>query len=123
MEIKMSGIDDIAAERRRQTEKEGWSSEHDDQHKDGSLALAAALYATPIPLAEITTVRDSASGGMQVYSKDPWPWTDTGVNGAWNCWDKRAKHDYRRRLVIAGALIAAEIDRYDREVSRQSEAG
>jgi hypothetical protein len=28
-------------------------------------------------------------------------------------WDKRRKHDRRRKLVIAGALIAAEIDRLD----------
>jgi hypothetical protein len=38
-----------------------------------------------------------ASGG------DAWPWSRN--------WDKRDKHSRTRRLEIAGALIAAEIDR------------
>ncbi|PZQ21140.1 MAG: hypothetical protein DI569_12810, partial [Sphingopyxis macrogoltabida] len=40
-----SAIDDIAAERRRQVEAEGWTPDHDDEHGDGSLAAAAATYA------------------------------------------------------------------------------
>lgn len=110
----MSGIEAIAAERKRQVEAEGWSPEHDDQHTDCSLALAAALYATPVTLVQLQI------GTIHVRSIDPWPWKDSGINGSWNCWDKRSKHSYRRRLVIAGALLAAEIDRYDREVGRQS---
>ena len=39
----MSVIDEIAAERKRQIEAEGWTSEHDDQeHEGGALAIAAA---------------------------------------------------------------------------------
>lgn len=38
----MSVIDEIAAERQRQVEVEGWTAEHDDKHADGSLAQAAA---------------------------------------------------------------------------------
>lgn len=34
---------------------------------------------------------------------DPWPWPMS--------FDNRQQHDQLRRLVIAGALIAAEIDR------------
>lgn len=41
----MSAIDDIAAERCRQTEVEGWTPDHDDQHVGGELARAAACYA------------------------------------------------------------------------------
>lgn len=37
-----SGIDLIAAERQRQIEEEGWTPDHDDQHTNGELALAAA---------------------------------------------------------------------------------
>ncbi|MCM0757438.1 hypothetical protein M7775_02505, partial [Sporomusa sphaeroides DSM 2875] len=42
-----SGIELIAAERQRQISQEGWTPEHDDQHANGELALAAACYAIP----------------------------------------------------------------------------
>ena len=42
-----TGIKLIAKERKRQIEKEGWSAEHDSQHKDGEIAIAASCYAMP----------------------------------------------------------------------------
>ncbi|EJH1054477.1 hypothetical protein NCL57_004424 [Salmonella enterica] len=36
---------DVIAERYRQQSVEGWTSEHDDEHSDGELALAASCYA------------------------------------------------------------------------------
>ncbi|MEC8629905.1 MAG: hypothetical protein VXY73_07425 [Pseudomonadota bacterium] len=102
----MTGIDAIAAERKRQIEAEGWTAEHDDQHTDETLALVAALYATPIPLFS------QEIGESHTLFEDPWPteWDDA--------WDKRGELNRRRRLEIAGALIAAEIDRLDRETAR-----
>ena len=99
-----TGIEKITDERQRQIEKEGWTPEHDEQHEEGELALVAALYATPIPLLQQITGR---YGGPEFA--DPWPdsWDDE--------WDKRKKHRKLRRLVIAGALIAAEIDRIQRQ--------
>ena len=94
----MKAIDEIRVERARQVTDEGWTPEHDDKHSDGSLAMAAALYASPSPL----YATDSA--GWSFY--DPWPWPD---------FDKRKRHNDRRRLVIAGALIVAEIERLDRD--------
>ena len=41
----MSGLADIAAERQRQIDAEGWSTDHDDAHADGQLAIAGAAYA------------------------------------------------------------------------------
>lgn len=38
----MSVIEEIAAERKRQIEIEGWTREHDEQHANGELANAAA---------------------------------------------------------------------------------
>jgi hypothetical protein len=35
------GLSLIAAERQRQIEAEGWTSEHDDEHVNGEIALAA----------------------------------------------------------------------------------
>ena len=112
-----TGIELIAEERQRQIEKEGWSAEHDEQHTKGELALAAALYASPIPLFE----RRETHGA--VTFKDPWPWWDQieitrygdGSTTKVPAWDKRAKHSRLRKLVIAGALIAAEIDRLQRK--------
>lgn len=97
-EVKMkTGVDLIAEERQRQIHQEGWTAEHDakDHHK-GGLVRAALCYA------------DNALPDHYSYL-DPstWPWDPT--------WDKRSKHGRRRSLVIAGALIAAELDRLIRE--------
>lgn len=85
--MKSRGVELIAAERRRQIEVEGWTAEHDAQHKGGELSLAAAVYAVPNHLRGILMVL--------------WPWD--------SFWYK--PKDRIRDLVRAGALIAAEIDR------------
>lgn len=105
----MSGIDAIAAERQRQIREENWTPEHDDQHTDESLALVAAMYATPLRLYSVE------AGDRYFIFEDPWPtsWSDD--------WDRRDDFDRRRRLVVAGALIAAEIDRLDREDAIRTE--
>ena len=110
----MTVIDEIADERRRQVEAEGWTPEHDDKHSDRSLSMAAALYAAPEPLYQLERVADG-----DFLFRDPWPWFERvpGARGGWlptRAWDKRGKHDRRRRLVIAAALIVAEIERLDR---------
>ncbi len=108
------GAELIAKERQRQIKEEGWSAEHDEQHTEGELALVAALYATPITL----FAEKKCDKTTKYY--DPWPWHDTtnydryndgGVNIEVPAWDKRKKHSRMRKLTIAGALIAAEIDR------------
>lgn len=96
----------VNAERHRQVHVEGWDAAHDDEHTDRSLALVAALYATPIALTNFA-------------GNDPWPWryVDDDLQSRTppsNCWDKRNQHDERRRLVIAGALVVAELERLDR---------
>lgn len=101
-----TGIERIAAERQRQIDVEGWTPEHDDEHSDGSLALAAACYATSDIYKPVIT-----PGGKTLFA-DPWPWSSE--------WDKRPVDGtaprYRiRALEKAGALIAAEIDRLARQ--------
>ncbi|HRP76261.1 MAG TPA: hypothetical protein PKZ27_11710 [Rhodocyclaceae bacterium] len=115
----MTGVDLIAAERQRQQDVEGWTPDHDDEHDDGSLALAAVCYASPVKLYE---QHDYAAGPA---FRDPWPDSWDGR------WDKRFRYGERRTnpgnmapdpatytdaeridlLAKAGALIAAEIDR------------
>lgn len=90
----------IAVERARQLPGgEGFDSDHDDRHTSGELAMAAACYAAPVP---IFTVAFCGDGDTQ----DAWPWGEE--------WDKREDHDEMKRLVIAGALIVAEIERLQR---------
>lgn len=97
----MSVIDEIAAERRRQIEVEGWTAEHDDRHRPGDLAAAGACYAQ--------------SAYMSV--EDRFFWTDIGlvpIEWPWGrAWWKPTTA--RRDLIKAAALIVAEIERMDRE--------
>ena len=95
-----SGIERIADERNRQIEEEGWDEKHDSQHNNDELPLSAICYASPINY-EIYVRVQNAKG---YHFVDPWP-------PHWWRWDKRNKHSRVRRLEIAGALIAAEIDR------------
>ena len=84
---------DVIAERQRQQSVEGWKPEHDDEHCNGELAMAAVCY-----INETGTV--NRNGGK------PWGWP---WDASW--WKPKTR---RRNLVKAGALILAEIERLDR---------
>jgi hypothetical protein len=110
-------IDEIAAERQRQRDAEGWTDKHDDAHADGSLAQAAACYAASARdhafASELMRLKPPRAGityqdVMASMSKLPWPrsWSPE--------WDKREKHPPRRQLIIAAALCIAEVERIDR---------
>lgn len=81
-------LDDIAAERRRQTEQEGWTPDHDDEHSDGQLAAAAACYAMP------PDYRDYGPEHLEMLAPQEWPWSEE--------WWKPTPSDRRRELVKAG---------------------
>jgi len=99
-ELFSPGAQLIAEERLRQISDEGWSAEHDDKGEQrGGLLRAAMCYA------------DNALPEHTSYiAPDTWPWDEE--------WDKREKHSRLRSLVIAGALIAAEIDRVQRKLQK-----
>lgn len=83
---------DVLAERQRQISDEGWTPEHDDTHGPFALGTAAGCYAMYT---------------LAFPEGDPppgWPW-------ATEWWKPR---DHRRNLVKAGALILAELERFDR---------
>ena len=113
----MDPIELIAAERRRQVAVEGWTPEHDDAHDESEMAWAAACYAAPAPIkAEVDVpcnCREASChhlfGRVGTTWADAWPWEAQ--------YDKRGKHDRMRCLVIAGALIVAEIERLQRDGS------
>lgn len=97
-----TGADRIAAERKRQVDKEGYDSSHDDEHIDGELAMAASCYAAT---ERIYTKREV--GNEDVWFENPWPWDDFDDK-------RRTMYTNKERIRIlekSGALIAAEIDR------------
>jgi hypothetical protein len=101
--------DEIMAERLRQVDAEGWTEEHDDQHTDGELALAAGCYA-------IQATREGWSSVDTFYNSDRhpripryWPWLEADSSApSWKPGEER------RDLIKAAALIVAEIERIDR---------
>lgn len=97
----------IIAERYRQKEVEGWSDEHDDNHQPGELARAAAAYAHTAGLHVLAG--DEFGRAKDLYCPNVWPWS----------LDWWKPQDFRRDLVRAGALIVAELERWDRN-RRQS---
>jgi len=99
----MTGAEQIEQERVRQIEREGFCASHDKSrdHTKGQLSIAAACYA--VAGVEGPKGRPFVAADKYHPCADAWPW---GTKS-----DKREKHNRMRRLVIAGALIAAEIDR------------
>lgn len=96
-----TGIELIAEERQRQIEKEGWTPEHDDEHKAGELANAAAYYAMTDGTIDFINSRWGEDNHLYI-----WPFELE--------WLKRTPENRIRELQKAGALIAAEIDRLNR---------
>lgn len=82
---------DIGEERHRQLTSEGFDDKHDDQYKRDELVDAAIAY---------------LQYGYPTCTVVPpfWPWD----SGWWKPKDRRSS------LIKAAALIAAEIDRLDR---------
>lgn len=102
----MSVLDEIADERRRQLTLEGWTAEHDDGHDQGELAKAAACFAVDEHLFRAEE-RPSTGYAPSTSYVPLWPWDD-------DWWKPR---DRRQNLVLAAALIVAEIERMDRAAS------
>lgn len=109
------GVHRIECERLRQINKLGYTFDHDDEHADGELAMAAACYAAPTL---IFTRNDHRNGA--VWFNDPWPW-QREEDARWEDGGVVLRlittEDRIHLLTKAGALIAAEIDRLLRKSS------
>lgn len=116
----MTGAELIAKERDRQVASEGYDGAHDDDHVGGELALAAACYASPVPI----YVREDAANVVSFV--DPWPWTEADARPRRGNVilprTSQTPHQQVRQLTKAGALIAAEIDRIQRAIARRAES-
>lgn len=101
----MSGISMIAQERTRQITDKGYDAAHDDAHSDGFLVdVAASLLRLGPEIASQIEVHDGTPEEER-----------TTVHIL-----RKHGHDRIRVLAIAGALIAAEIDRLEREKVRST---
>lgn len=103
----MTVQEDIAAERRRQVDVEGWTPEHDDSHHNGELLAAAQAY-----FHHATHRADAASLGHSYVTKAAppgWPW-----ELKW--WKPK---EPRRDLIRSGALAKAEEERLTRIFHRR----
>lgn len=99
-DTNMTGAELISAERLRQmTIKElggeGWTPEHDDQHKKGEMSDAATCYMFAVTACIYGLI-------PSITPPSIWPWEDQH-------W--KPSEDPTKNLIKAGALIAAEIDR------------
>lgn len=100
---------DVLSERQRQIDEEGWTPEHDDQHRRGELVAAALAYGTraTVWLRLQTQGKDEGEIALMAGRASlpaTWPWEPK--------WWK--PHGLRRCLVIAAALIIAQIEALDR---------
>lgn len=128
----MSGIDRIAAERRRQIDVEGWGPQHDDRYQGGELVTAARLYAEAAVIVEhspqaVASVRRRLeyTGGDPAADEDLARMIENPARH-YHGWDRAPREwplaaelwkpspDAARNLDKAGALLAAEIDRLER---------
>jgi hypothetical protein len=91
-----TGVELIAAERQEQIEKHGISVEY-DVATNTEFQLSAAASVLIMDVSDEMSKEEVSSG-----RPDGWGRKD---------WEKMTSKDYKSRLIIAGALIAAEIDR------------
>jgi hypothetical protein len=89
----------VRAERQRQIAGEGYHPDRDDEHDRDELVRAAVMY---------------AMHGVPGPGHGPhmWPWRERSF---------RPKEDRRRNLVIAAALLLAELERLERKRERDEE--
>ena len=105
-----TGIEIISAERKRQIEKEGYTAEYDDNQK-GNLSDAAAIYA--LGRNDRLCPLQNGDSILETF----WPWSMKDYKPAKYKLTDSYKEICKQRvheLAKAGALIAAEIDRLQR---------
>jgi hypothetical protein len=93
----------VVAERFRQMEQEGWSTEHDDEHRHGDLARAGACYLLEFALRKDDT---QLARDLRPMIGRLWPWHRE--------WWKPRKEEPRRDVVRGVALAIAEGEKFDR---------
>lgn len=98
-----TGIELMAKERQHQISPPGRMPGYEDQLRPGQLAAAASCY-LELALAQVRGVEDLDE--FKYDTLDFWPWDED--------WFKTSPEPVQN-LIKAGALIAAEIDRLQRQ--------
>lgn len=91
-----TGVELIADERKEQIEKHGYSI-RDDKEYNTSFEFPLTKVASALSI-------DDNGNRLAKEAMKPSNWNQES-------WDKMMSKTYKERLIIAGALIAAEIDR------------
>ncbi|MHC4621481.1 MAG: hypothetical protein ACYTEQ_27380 [Planctomycetota bacterium] len=89
----MTGLELIAEERREQVEIHGYDAAHDRHNDQGELAESALC---------VLAMAQNHDGTAELY----WP-----ASWSYNWQQKVEAKDRMGKLIVAGALIAAELDR------------
>lgn len=106
------GVELISEERQRQITEKKYLSEQDDSYKKGALSMAAITYAT-IATSSPKIREAFRERATQNEPINHWPWESQYLRvGLDDCHSSRI-----RELTKAGALIAAEIDKLQREIN------
>lgn len=98
LESRPKAETDVLAERAKQNAK--WGDDHDDEQTNGAIGAAGALLAWP--------------DGYWFYDKSDADKCCIPAPGFAYDTLRKHVHDRRRQLVIAAALLLAEIERLDR---------
>lgn len=104
-----TGIEMIAEERQRQIDVEDYNEQHDSQHKTSSFIKSALSYIESAKIG-VTCMENGINNTVDIMERKDktgrfyWPWKD----------GFKVSTDVRD-LVKAGALIAAAIDRLQKE--------
>jgi len=102
---RFPGVARILRERIRQVDEKGYTLGHDDTHADGEMsAMASVLLAT----------QSDSAGAWPIIADEPKKWAEHVVEK----WGGQPG----RLLDIAGALVAAEIERLERAGARSSDS-
>jgi hypothetical protein len=102
-EASVEAMRRVLAERFRQVNGEGWTTQHDDQYTEYQLARAAASYAMQSGLPDF--VRDAHRKG-HVAPPNVWPWEPEW----WKPGKDNSIASKLRELEKAGALIIAQME-------------
>lgn len=111
--VMKTGIELITEERQEQIKKHNWSADHDDKHNTGELADAAAICASTVRIYNKFEYANNTH--FDVLAMKGW---NLPLNWNGNVLLDNCKSSYKTRihqLKVAGALIAAEIDRINRQ--------
>ena len=111
-----TGIELIAEERQRQIDVEGYNEQHDSQHDFSQLTSAATTYIdAAILTAKSIKIGNSNEASISWHQyNEPFEWKNLKLGWPWEEESFKPTTPLKN-LIKAGALIAAAIDRLQKD--------